>query len=91
MGSWQGGLQAAIERKKRYPRNAQRAGKTGTARVSFTVQANGAINNVRISSSSGNSDLDQAAVQAVQAVGSYKAPPSGQAVAITVPINFHLR
>ena len=83
MRAYHAGLRKAIERQK--PRRVRDKGKTV---VAFTVQANGSFSNIRIHQSSGNSTLDDAALQAVHNTGRYSPPPDGNAMAITLPIQF---
>lgn len=49
-----------------YPASARRAGHTGTVIVALTVGADGRTSNVRVQSSSGYRELDDAAVEAVR-------------------------
>jgi TonB family protein len=49
-----------------YPRNARRQDIEGEPKLSFDIDENGHTMNVRIATSSGNEELDQAAVAAVQ-------------------------
>lgn len=70
--AWQGRILAAIERKKRYPRDA--AGATGRATVEITLGRNGALSVARLTQSSGNAALDAAALRAVTSARLPKAP-----------------
>ncbi len=49
-----------------YPREAMRAGVTGTVRVLVQFSNSGAITNASVSRGSGNRDLDRAATTAVR-------------------------
>jgi protein TonB len=69
-------LRSRIEENKFYPVAARRLGQTGVVIVAFTLLADGSIINVRIDSSSGNTRLDSAGVEAVKKVGKFKAIPS---------------
>ncbi len=69
-------LQAMIASRKRYPPQAADDEAEGTVMVAFTVSANGSISGARVAHSSGNSWLDKAALQAVNAVsGALPFPP----------------
>ena len=49
-----------------YPREAERAGITGTVMVSVSFNNSGAITEARVQKSSGNRDLDRAAITAAK-------------------------
>lgn len=70
----------------RYPEAARERNLTGTVTIVFDVTANGAVTNVRISSSSGEAILDRAARQGVERWS----PPQGLwgGVDLRVPITF---
>jgi periplasmic protein TonB len=71
-----------------YPAALQRARVEGSVRLLVTVETDGYASSVVVSSSSGNSDLDESARDAVQR--RWKWSP-GQTMKITVPIKFSLR
>jgi protein TonB len=52
--------------KPNYPRDARRQDIEGEPKLSFDIDENGHTMNVRIARSSGNEELDQSAVEAVQ-------------------------
>ncbi len=58
-------LRSAIEARKRYPAKARRMHWQGTVELAFTVNASGAIHDLRVSLSSGYPDLDRAAMDLV--------------------------
>ena len=69
-------LQRLIASHKQYPRMAEKMEVEGIVTVAFTVLPNGTISGARIAKSSGDSSLDQAALQAVQASsGALPFPP----------------
>ncbi|MDO4777122.1 MAG: TonB family protein [Cardiobacteriaceae bacterium] len=80
---YHGGLQRALARNK--PRNIR---DQGTVTIAFTVEANGRFSNIRISKSSGNPALDNAALATVQKTAKYQPTPSGQAMSFNIPIRF---
>ena len=63
------GIYRAIEECKRYPRSARRMQQEGVVEVAFTILADGAIGEVRISKASGYSLIDKAALEAVNNIG----------------------
>lgn len=66
-------------------------GHQGTAVVSFGVSSSGGVTYVRLSRSSGNGSLDQAALAAVRRAAPFPAPPSGASgrqLAFAVPFHF---
>ncbi|MBU0656996.1 MAG: TonB family protein [Gammaproteobacteria bacterium] len=86
-------LQNLIASRKQYPRMAEKAEVEGSVVVSFTVMPNGAISGVRVTKSSGNEWLDQAAVQAVKAAsGALPFPPDIHKTqwAFSLTVNFTL-
>lgn len=87
-------VRAAVARNKKYPRRAKRRGVQGTVRIQLTLDASGRLVNVRLVSPSGASMLDEAAMDAVRAVGEYPRIPAEMeraSVRITVPIRFAVR
>ena len=80
---WQSQVQARLNRFKRTPRGGGR----GTAQLSFSMDANGAVTGARLVRSAGNAALDEAAVALVRRASPFPAPPNG-AVSLSVPIRF---
>jgi periplasmic protein TonB len=68
-------------------RHKPRAGQRGSAAVAFTIGEMGGLRGVQIARSSGNSRLDQLALQTVRNAAPFPAPPSG-AVSYTIRIDF---
>ena len=52
-----------------------RAGARGSATVTFSIGANGALRGARIAKSSGNAKVDQAALATVRRAGPFPPPP----------------
>ena len=91
--SYRNMVRSLIEKKKFYPARARRNRSTGKVRVSFTLQRDGSIANLRISHSSGVGALDQAAKKAVQKVGRFPPFPKASTRArweFTVPLHYRL-
>jgi len=75
------GVYVALGRHK--PRSVER----GSTTVTFAIEANGALGNVRIGQSSGNVQLDQMAIQMVRDAAPFSPPPHG-ASSYTIRIDF---
>ena len=93
-GAYLAELQRAIKRQQRYPEAARDRGAAGTATLTFVIQADGRIDRVQVAKSAGDSDLDQAAVQAINRLGRFKPIPSviGRGSwTLRIPIRFDLR
>lgn len=74
LASWGAQIKSRIERQKRYPSGTSA---TGTARLRVSVARNGALAGVSLRKSSGNRQLDRAAIRAVQRAGRFPAAPNG--------------
>ena len=88
---WQSRLSAWLNRHKRYPRGAKSRREEGVVSVSFAISASGDVLSARVSRSSGNSELDQAALDMLRRASPVPAPPPGVARKIAVPVQFNLR
>lgn len=65
-------LHDAIDRHKHYPLAARRMRREGTARVSFRLARDGAVDQIAVVDSSGHRSLDRAAVDAVQGIHPFR-------------------
>ena len=83
------GFWAAVNANKEYPYMAIKRRLEGSASVGCTVTSSGSVVGVFLEGSSGHDILDDAAVAAVRAVGSYP-NPSGHDVTVSVPVSFNL-
>ncbi len=93
-GAYLRGLQQAIARNRFYPPGARREDVTGVVTVAFTVQGDGRLGDIRVAKSSGSEALDQAALETLRRLGSYKPIPAGTGRTrwpVRVPIVFNLR
>lgn len=83
---------AQLKRKRFYPNAARRDRLTGSATVSFTLNASGKVTAVRVVRSSGKKILDEAAIEMVRRASPYPPIPPGLGSTITVqaPIAFDL-
>ena len=82
------GFWAAVNANKEYPYMAMKRRLEGTTTIVTTISSSGAITNVSVSSSSGHSVLDEAAVAAAYAVGSYP-NPTGKTVTVDTNVRFN--
>ena len=83
------GFRAAIDANKQYPYMAIKRRLEGSASVVCTIDTSGSIVSVSLGSSSGSDILDDAALEAARAVGSFP-NPTGQTVTVSTPVNFYL-
>jgi len=79
-------------REPRYPPNAFRSGIEGTVRVELDVDEEGNATNATVLTSSGNADLDRAALEAARQWKFNPATTNGKPVGgrIVVPVTFAL-
>ncbi len=92
--NYKGKVLSRLRRAKRYPRDARRAGISGTATLRFTVSRNGSVSGVRIVRSSGAGVLDQAVLDLIRRASPMPAFPtavSGNTMTFSVPIRFSSR
>jgi len=89
---WNASLAAWIRRHTRYPSAARSRRAEGSPNVTFTVDGSGRVVSARLARSSGDGDLDHAALNALQGA-SLPAPPAelGARVTRTAPFVFSLR
>ncbi|WP_044548425.1 energy transducer TonB family protein [Mesorhizobium japonicum] len=89
---WESRLAAWINRHKRYPSAAKSRGAQGNVNVTFTVDASGQVQSARVARSSGDPDLDRAALAVLQGATVPAPPPElGARVSRTAPFVFNLR
>lgn len=91
---WQTRVLAWLNRHKRYPSGARARRQEGTVTVSFTIDPSGRVLATRVIRSSGNAELDTAAVDMVQRSSPVPAPPAQIArsrMNLSVPVDFSLR
>jgi TonB family protein len=86
-------LRRALERQRHYPPSARRRGLEGTARVQFTIAADGAFSGIRVSRSAGVATLDEAAEHTVRRLARFEPIPAAigrNRWTVRVPIAFRL-
>ena len=88
---WNSSLAAWIKRHTRYPNAARPRRAEGTANVTFVVDASGSVSSVRLARSSGDADLDRAALGALQGATVPAPPPEKAGKRVTAPLYFNLR
>ncbi len=91
-GGSSSGPQILSQTEPRYPDSARRAGIEGTTLVGMTISTDGSVTSAWVESSSGNGELDGAAVNAVYSWRFVPAKINGMAVTANsrVPIKFRL-
>lgn len=89
---WNASLAAWIRRHTRYPSAARSRRAEGSPNVTFTVDSSGRVVTARLARSSGDPDLDRAALGALQGASVPAPPPElGARVTRTAPFVFSLR
>ncbi|MBF0456847.1 MAG: energy transducer TonB [Nitrospirae bacterium] len=81
-------IRSAITSKLSYPPTARKMGWTGTVKVSFMVNEDGGVSNVRVIETSGHDVLDNSAVETIRRGSPYPKPPCK--AEIIMPIKFRL-
>ncbi|MBZ9707497.1 energy transducer TonB [Mesorhizobium sp. ESP7-2] len=88
---WESRLTAWINRHKRYPRAARSRRAQGNVNVTFTMDPSGRILSARVVRSSGDAELDRAALAVLQGATAPAPPPElGSRVSRTAPFVFRL-
>ncbi|RWP84165.1 MAG: energy transducer TonB [Mesorhizobium sp.] len=89
---WDSRLGAWIKRHTRYPSSAKARRVEGRPYVAFTVDSSGRVLSAKLSRSSGDADLDRAALAVLQGATVPKPPPElGSRLSRTAPFVFSLR
>ncbi len=90
--SWKAKVVSWLRRHQRYPAGAKSQRQEGNVQVAFTIDAGGRVKSARISRSSGNADLDRAALDMVRRSSPVPAPPEGETTrSLVVPVAFNLK
>jgi periplasmic protein TonB len=87
-------LQRAIARHRFYPRDARHRGLEGEVAISFVIQADGRITDVRVAKSSGSDSLDNAGVRTLEDLDRFRPIPEELGRSrwvLRVPISYALR
>ena len=91
MAAYRSAIRREIERHKRYPTRAKMMRKQGKVSVSFNVGPDGSLSGARVTQSSGDESLDNAALEAVNSARPVGTRPSGFPSGLNVPISFTLQ
>ena len=89
--AYRAAIRREIERHKRYPARAKMMRKQGVVSVSFSVSSDGSLSGERVTNSSGDESLDNAALEAVRSARSVGPKPAGFASSVSVPISFTIQ
>lgn len=71
---WGSAIYAQVRRHMRYPRGTTQS---GTAKLALQIASNGKLSDLRLTRSSGNAELDRAALRAVSRAGRFAKAPKG--------------
>lgn len=84
-------IQRILQRKANnaYPQREKMMRKRGTVYLKFALSSSGVVSNVSVTKSSGNDNLDRAAVKATESA-SMPPPPKGFPSSVDVPVSFTL-
>lgn len=91
LASYQGTIQAWLEKYKRYPDRARRRNEQGVVMVEFAIDGRGHVLSHRLITPSGYQLLDAEAEALLARASPFPAPPNGAGLSMTVPISFALR
>ena len=91
LNAYRAEIRREIERHKRYPARAKMMRKQGVVSVSFSVGADGSLSGERVTTSSGDESLDNAALEAVRSARPVGPKPAGFASSVSVPISFTIQ
>lgn len=86
--AWGAAIHAKIQRNMRYPRGARNS---GTAKLALQVASNGALRGLKLTRSSGDAKLDEAALRAVSRAGRFEPAPrklAGDVHAFSLSLTF---
>lgn len=89
--AYRAAIRREIERHKRYPTRAKMMRKQGVVSVSFSVSSDGSLSGERVTNSSGDESLDNAALEAVRSARPVGPKPAGFASSVSVPISFTIQ
>lgn len=85
-------LRTLIEQGKRYPRKALMRGRQGTVTVRLSINRDGSLRGIVVTTSSGHAVLDDAAIALAKKAAPFPRLPVGQSVPfeVTVPVAYRL-
>lgn len=88
-----GTVKAQVLSRKYYPAIAERLGHSGDVKIGFTIAANGELAGLRVKTSSGWDELDEAAAQAVRGAAPFDPLPAEAArdeLSLAITLKFTL-
>ncbi|WP_342249172.1 energy transducer TonB [Sphingomonas sp. OTU376] len=92
--AWEGRILAKLERNKRYPSEAQRAGQQDTVFLRLAIDRRGRLVDAALRRSAGYSALDSETLALARRAGPYPVPPAsmtGDTVVLVVPVEFYIK
>lgn len=92
--TWEGLVLAALNREKRYPRDAQFSRRQGVPYIRFVMDRSGRVISARLEHSSGVRALDDEAVSLPRRAQPLPRPPeevTGETIELVVPVEFFMR
>lgn len=89
--AWAPRVMAHLQRRMIYPPRALEGGVAGTAVVNIRLDETGKVQGARLVRSSGDRDLDAAALTAVRLASPLPKPPPGQELEVTAPLRYNQR
>ena len=90
--NWKAKVVSWLRRHQRYPAGAKSRREQGNVQVAFSIDGGGRVKSARISRSSGNAELDRAALDMVRRSSPVPAPPDGETTrSLVVPVAFNLK
>lgn len=94
LSSYQAKLAARLRSFRSFPAAAEKQGITGTAVVTFTVNASGTVTSAKLGRSSGHAILDSAAVAMVHRASPFPPIPANigrSSITVSAPVRFDMR
>lgn len=80
-----------VERYKRYPKAARRAGQEGTLELEFTISESGIVTDAKLKTASAFTPLNGAAEKIAERILGADLKSSGKSVTVTVPVQYQLQ
>jgi protein TonB len=92
--TWHKSLVLHLNKHKKYPHEARKAGEEGVASVSFKLDRSGKVIASHLDKSTGSTLLDKEAIEVLARASPFPAPPSDVAdvtISLTLPIQFRIK
>lgn len=93
IGAYRALLQRSLQQRSNnaYPQREKMMRRTGIVTLSISISPTGKVINVKVVNSSGNTNLDNAAVKAAESTNLNSPPPVGFPTNLTVPVKFSIQ